>query len=349
MDRYVQARLGHRPDVTSRLDSHAARFEGRLQLSGAERRLVPGEYPDHRRRESAELRKRSEAAFARLQRHGPRRSEGVRRQGAGHRSARPRNRRARLGRSGAVSAAEEAALVREAPRMGPPAAADQHVRRGRPRAESHLPLDPRFLSGRRLSLSAHADHHGQRLRRGRRDVPRLDDRSGQRRRETTRAKSTTRRTFFTGRRISPSPASSKAKSTPRRSARFTRSARRFARRTRTRRATWPSSGWSSRRPRSSSSTTTWRSPSDFLKRICRDVLADCQEDMQFFRRARRQDACIERLEERRRARFPPAQLHRSGRHPEGVRQDVRVSRSSGATTCRPSTSGISPRRNSASR
>ncbi len=90
-----------------------------------------------------------------------------------------RDHRPRLGRSRGVSAAEEAALVREAPRMGPPAAADEYVRRGRPRAEPHLPVDPRLLSGRRLSLPAHADHHGQRLRRGRGDVPRHDARSGQ--------------------------------------------------------------------------------------------------------------------------------------------------------------------------
>ena len=86
----------------------------------------------------------------------------------------------------------------------------------------------------------------------------------------------------------------------------------------------------------------------FLKRICRDVLADCQEDMQFF--AEHVDKAVHRpARKRRRTRFPPAQLHRGGRDPESVRQDVRVSRSSGATTCRPSTSAISPKKNSASR
>ena len=42
----------------------------------------------------------------------------------------------------------------------------------------------------------------------------------------------------------------------------------------------------------------------FLKRICRDVLADCQEDMQLF--AEHVDKTVlERLEERRRPRLPP--------------------------------------------
>ena len=77
----------------------------------------------------------------------------------------------------------------------------------------------------------------------------------------------------------------------------------------------------------------------FLKRICRDVLADCQEDMQFF--AEHVDKSVHRAaRERRRARLPPAQLHRSGRDLEGVRQDSSSFPSNGATTCRPSTSAI---------
>ena len=61
----------------------------------------------------------------------------------------------------------------------------------------------------------------------------------------------------------------------------------------------------------------------FLKRICRDVLADCQEDMQFF--AEHVDkSVLDRLEERRRPRLPPAELHRGGRDSESVRQDVRI-------------------------
>ena len=250
-------KVGHR----SRLDSHPPRFEGRLQLSGSQRRLLPGQHPDRRRREAAELRIGNQAALGRLQRHGRRRSESLRRQGAGDRSSRGRGHRPRLGRPRNVSAAEEAALVREAPRMGPPAAADQHVRRHRPRAQPRLPIDPRLLPGRRLPLPPHADHHGQRLRRGRRDVPRHHARPGQtaaQRRRRSRLRAGLLRPARVPDRQRPAR---RRDLRLRRSARSTRSARRSAPRTRTPRGTWPSSGWSSRRWPSSTSTTTWTSPS----------------------------------------------------------------------------------------
>ena len=62
---------------------------------------------------------------------------------------------------------------------GPPAAADQHVRRGR--AGPRLPVDGRapVLPRARFRLGAHADHHHQRRRGGRGDVPRLDARPRQ--------------------------------------------------------------------------------------------------------------------------------------------------------------------------
>ena len=83
----------------------------------------------------------------------------------------PQRDRPRLGRRRNVSLAEEGALVRVPPHDRPPAAADQHLRRHGPGAELRLPLDPRVLPGRGLPLRPHADHHGQRLRRGRGDVP----------------------------------------------------------------------------------------------------------------------------------------------------------------------------------
>ncbi len=58
----------------------------------------------------------------------------------------------------------------------PPAAADQHVRRDRPAPASGVDVDPRVLPRARLPLHPHADHHRQRLRRGRRAVPRHDAR-----------------------------------------------------------------------------------------------------------------------------------------------------------------------------
>ena len=56
-------------------------------------------------------------------------------------------------------------------------------------------LDPRLLPGRRLSVHPHADHHRQRLRRGGRDVPRHHARPRQTA-QGRRARSTTRYDFF---------------------------------------------------------------------------------------------------------------------------------------------------------
>ena len=91
---------------------------------------------------------------------------------------------------------KKSAFVREAPRMGPPAAADQYVRRGRPRAKSDLSIDSRLLPGRRFPISAHADHYGQRLRRRRAKCSASRQSIRQSRRATTRAKSTIARTSF---------------------------------------------------------------------------------------------------------------------------------------------------------
>ena len=75
----------------------------------------------------------------------------------------------------------------------------------------------------------------------------------------------------------------------------------------------------------------------FLKRIFRDVLEQCPEDMEFFRE--RIDTTVDRhAATRRRQQLRPPALHRGRRDPEGLGAEVRVSRSSGATTSRPSTS-----------
>ncbi len=82
--------------------------------------------------------------------------------------------------------AEEGALVRVPPHHRPPAAADEHLRGRRPGAELRVQLDPPVLPGARLPLCPHADHHRQRLRRGRGDVPGDHARSEQRAEERVR-------------------------------------------------------------------------------------------------------------------------------------------------------------------
>ena len=164
----------------ARLDSHATRLEGRLQLSGNQRRLLLRQYPSAGRSQSAELRIGNQAALARLQRERHRLGEGVAGQGPGDRSPGHGRHRSRHGRRGYVSVAEERPLVRVPPHDRPPAAADEHLRRRRPGAELRVQFDPPVLPGTRLPLRPHADHHRQRLRRGRGDVPSDHARSGQR-------------------------------------------------------------------------------------------------------------------------------------------------------------------------
>ncbi len=93
--------------------------------------------------------------------------------------ARRRHHRPRHGRPGNLQAAEEGAHLRVPAHHRPPAAAHQHLRRDRPPAQSGEQVDPRFLPGAGLPLHPAADHHGQRLRRGRRDVQGHDARPGQ--------------------------------------------------------------------------------------------------------------------------------------------------------------------------
>ena len=137
---------------------------------------------------------------------------------------------------------------------------------------------------------------------------------------------------------SPSAASSKARSTPARSARSTRSARRSAPRTRTPRGTWPSSGWSSPRWRSSSSTDNMDLAEAFLKRIFRDVLSQLPRGHAVLRRAHRQHGAWRRSNGIVDSEFVRLSLHRGGRASWKSRARSSSSRSTGATTCRPSTS-----------
>ncbi len=138
-----------------------------LELNdGSSLRQHPGRRPRH----AAELRVGHQAAHGRLQRQRRGPGQGLAGQGPGHRGRGPQRDRPRLGRSRFVPHPEEGGQFRVPPHGRPPAAADQHLRRHGPRAKLRLPLDPRLLPGRRLPLRPHADHHGQRLRRGRGDV-----------------------------------------------------------------------------------------------------------------------------------------------------------------------------------
>ena len=160
-----------------------------------------GQHPGRRRRRAGQLRVGGQAAHRRLQRHRAR----ARSRSRAARGRRPRCTPASVTVHGwadpeTYPLQKKRHSLREAPRMGPPAAADQHVRRGRPGAQPHLPLDPRVLPGGGLPLHPHADHHRQRLRRGGRDVPRHRRSTWPTRPARPTARSTTPRTSSTGRR-----------------------------------------------------------------------------------------------------------------------------------------------------
>ena len=75
----------------------------------------------------------------------------------------------------------------------------------------------------------------------------------------------------------------------------------------------------------------------FLKRIFRDVLEQCPEDMQFFNE-RIDKTVLATLEHIVDSEFVAAVVHRGGRHPRPGRARRSSFPSPGATTCRPSTS-----------
>ena len=75
----------------------------------------------------------------------------------------------------------------------------------------------------------------------------------------------------------------------------------------------------------------------FLKRIFRDVLEQCPEDMEFFNQ-RIDNTVIDTLAAHRRQPVRAAAVHRGGRDPRRRRASSSSSRSTGAPTCRPSTS-----------
>ena len=173
------------------------RLQGRLQLSRAQRRLVPGQHPNRRRRAHWPTTR------ARSNTSRPAASVTV----EGKLRASPGKGQATEVQAQAITVhgwADPATYPLQKKRHSfeflrthrPPAAADQHLRRDRPRAELRQPLDPRFFPGAGLSLRPHADHHRQRLRRGRRDVQGDDARPGQSPRASDGEASTIAKDFF---------------------------------------------------------------------------------------------------------------------------------------------------------
>src|SRR6185437_4384690 len=118
-------------------------------------------------------------AIGRLQRHRGWRRPRFAGQGASHRGASSGNHGSWMVRRREVSAAKKGTLDGVFARAGPSTAAQQYLRGGGARAQLHLPIHPRFLSGARVSLYPSAHRDGQRLRRCRPDVPRHHTRSRQ--------------------------------------------------------------------------------------------------------------------------------------------------------------------------
>ena len=102
--------------------------------SRTQRRLLPGQHPGRRRREAAELRSRDQAALGRLQRHGRGRGEGF----AGKGQATEVHAAEVMVHGWADPEAYPLQKKRHSFRSSanrPSAAADEHVRRDRPRAQ----------------------------------------------------------------------------------------------------------------------------------------------------------------------------------------------------------------------
>ncbi len=272
------------------------------------------------------------------QRHRRRRGQGVARQGPGDRGARRARHRPRLGRPRDVPAAEEGALVRVPAHDRPPAAADQHLRRHRPRAQPRLPLDPRLLPGARLPLRPHADHHRQRLRRRRRDVPRHHARP----RPSCRARDDGEVDYAQDFFDQPAFLTVSGQLEGRdlrllRWARSTRSARRSAPRTRNTSRHLAEFWMIEPEMAFFELDDNMDLAEAFLKRIFRDVLDAVRRGHAVLQRAHRQDRARHARSDRRQRLRPPA-LHRGGRASWRSRARRSSSRSPGATTCRPSTS-----------
>ncbi len=156
----------------ARLGPHAARLKAASASWNSTTAPRIGNIQVDRRRIAGQLRERDQAAHRRLQRHRGRPCEGVARpKGRQTEVQATRDHRTRHGPTPRPTRCKRSGTRSSFCDDRPPAPAHQHLRGRRPGAELRLPFDPRLLPGGGLSLHPHADHHGQRLRRRRRDVP----------------------------------------------------------------------------------------------------------------------------------------------------------------------------------
>ena len=278
---------------------------------------------------AAELRERDQAALGRLQRH---------RRGRGARPRRPRGRRPK-------SRPQTSIVHGWADPETYPLQKKRHsfeflrtIAHLRPRTNTFGAIARvrncvcrsihDFFQEARLPLRPHADHHRQRLRRGRRDVPGHDARSGQSCRKQDAAVDYAQDFFDRPAYLTVSGqlegeifacALGKVYTFgPTFRAENSNTSRHLA------------EFWMVEPEMAFFELTDNMDLAEaFLKRIFRDVLAHCPEDMQFFDE-RIDKTCIEHARRHRRQRVRAAAVHRGGRHPGEVGPDVRVSRSPGA-------------------
>ena len=309
----------------ARLGPHPPRLQGGLQLPRTQRRLLASAtsrssptaaLPNY----ETEIKQLTAGCSVTRRGRGPQ----VAGQGAGDRGQGAQGHRPRLGRSGDVSDPEEGRTVRVPAHRRPSAAADQHLRRHRPRAQLRLPLDPRFLPGAGLSLRPHADHHRQRLRRGRRDVQGHDARPGEACRSDNRQG-----------RLTPRTSSSKP-------AYLTVSGQLQAEIFACALGKVYTFGPTFRAENSNTSrhlAEFWMVEPEmafyelddnmdlaeaFIKRIIRDVLDALRRGHGVLRTSASTRTCSTRLESIAQERLPPLSLHRGDRHPGEVGREVRV-------------------------
>ena len=228
------SRAGSAPAATPRAAS-ASSSSTTAPARATCRSSPPAELPNYE--------SRGQAPAHRRQRHRRGRGQGVAGQGPGHRGACRRS----VDRASAGADPETYPLqkkghtfefLRTIAHLRPRTNTFGAIARLRNQVSQ---VDPRVLPGAGLPLRPHADHHRQRLRGGRRDVPRHDARPGQAA-ARPRARSTYTKDFFGKPAFLTVSGQLQARSSPARWARSTPSARRSGPRTRTRRGTSPSSG-----------------------------------------------------------------------------------------------------------